>query len=95
METLMDAVLTRYCYVEVETKWLIGYSESPNVKTAGEINPQGCDWYTSETPVENAPLGDVFVRSETEFSRYELLEEQKEEAYSARLKAEYEARKRV
>lgn len=65
--------LVKYAYVTVSNKDYIGSSSSPDLKFAGEVKEIGdCEWLTPSTPIERAPLGDIFTMEggEDEYSRH-------------------------
>ncbi|MFM7370135.1 MAG: hypothetical protein ACKO2Z_20565, partial [Sphaerospermopsis kisseleviana] len=47
---------TRYAYTYQGC--LVGFSDSENVKVAGEINPNGTEWYSPKDIVDRCPEGD-------------------------------------
>lgn len=73
--------LVEYAYVTVSQGDLVGYSKSPDIKLAGEIQeiPDDCEWLTPLTPVKRAPLGDTFIlegfTGEADYSRHQLEEQ--------------------
>lgn len=75
--------IVRYAYTYQGC--LVGFSDRDDVKKAGEINPNGCEWYTPETPVDRCPAGDeiktpygVKARWEIEKEAEESLKEEKD-----------------
>ena len=67
----MSYRLMKYAYAVGDS--IIGYSDKNTVKVAGEINPQGADWYTVTTPVTWCCDGDLFKGDDGEIiARREL-----------------------
>ena len=83
-------MVIRYAYTYQGS--LVGFSDRDNVKKAGEINPNGCEWYTPETPVERCPAGDEI---ETPYggvkARWEIEKEEEERLREERSREIYEA----
>ena len=77
--------LVRYAYVTVSSKDYVGSSSSPDLKIAGELIGDDCEWLTPSTSIERAPLGDTFVmegiEGEANLTRHELLQQLEEEKW--------------
>lgn len=88
METIMvdgyTYQLVEYAYVTVSNRDYIGSSSSPDLKLAGEVLeiPQDHEWLTPLTPIERAPLGDIFIlegfTGEGDYTRHQLEEQLKD-----------------
>jgi hypothetical protein len=79
--------LISYAYVTVSNKDYIGQHKSPSLKFAGELRKVDHDheWLTPLTPIERAPLGDIFlmegVEGEAAITRADLEKELEEEKW--------------
>ena len=78
--------LVEYAYVTVSSKDYVGRHKSPDLKIAGELIGDDCEWLTPLTPIEHAPLGDTFMMEGIEgeanlTTRHELLQQLKEEEW--------------
>ncbi|MFM7371953.1 MAG: hypothetical protein ACKO2Z_30025, partial [Sphaerospermopsis kisseleviana] len=58
---------------------LVGFSDSENVKVAGEINPSGTEWYTPQTLIDRCPEGDEIETPYGVKARWEIEKEKEEE----------------
>lgn len=82
---------------------LVGFSDSDDVKVAGEINPSGTDWYTPQTFIDRCPEGDEIqtpygVKARWEIEKEEeerLREERSREIYESVLRHNAERKKRI
>ena len=77
--------LVEYAYVTVSSKDYVGRHKSGDLKIAGELIGDYCEWLTPSTPIERAPLGYTFVmegiEGEANLTLHELLQQLEEEKW--------------
>ncbi|MFM6106832.1 MAG: hypothetical protein ACKPE3_06580 [Sphaerospermopsis kisseleviana] len=70
---------------------MVGFSDSENVKVAGEINPNGTEWYSPKDIVDRCPEGDEIETPYGVKARWEIEKEEEERLREDRSREMYES----